>query len=60
LTARQEQVHKLIIAGLTNAEIAERLFISTRTVENHVSAVLSKLNVENRAEAIALAADPPT
>jgi DNA-binding NarL/FixJ family response regulator len=59
LTARQEQVHKLIIAGLTNAEIAERLFISTRTVENHVSAVLSKLNVENRAEAIALAADPP-
>lgn len=60
LTARQEQVHKLIIAGLTNAEIAERLYISTRTVENHVSAVLSKLNVENRAEAIALAADPPT
>jgi DNA-binding CsgD family transcriptional regulator/tetratricopeptide (TPR) repeat protein len=58
LTARQAEVHGLMVDGLTNAEIAERLFISTRTVENHVSAVLSRLNVGNRAEAISMAQNP--
>jgi DNA-binding NarL/FixJ family response regulator len=50
LTARQFEVYGLITEGLTNAEIADRLFISTRTVENHVSAVLSKLDISNRTE----------
>lgn len=53
LTARQEEVLSLFGEGLSNAEIAKRLFISLRTVENHVSAILGKLGVSSRQEAIA-------
>jgi DNA-binding NarL/FixJ family response regulator len=42
-------------AGLNNNEIAERLFISKKTVEHHVSAILSKLGTPTRARAIAAA-----
>jgi DNA-binding CsgD family transcriptional regulator/tetratricopeptide (TPR) repeat protein len=52
LTPRQSEVLGLMSDGLTNGEIAERLFISKKTVEHHVSAVLSKLGAENRAKAI--------
>lgn len=55
LTPRQLEVTELLTAGLTNAEIAEQLFVSKKTVEHHVSAVFLKLGVESRAEAAAAA-----
>ncbi|MGD2060443.1 MAG: LuxR C-terminal-related transcriptional regulator [Acidimicrobiia bacterium] len=55
LTARQAEVLDLLAEDLTNLEIADRLFISPRTVENHVSAILGKLGVEDREQAVAAA-----
>jgi DNA-binding CsgD family transcriptional regulator len=52
LTARQAEVLELLAEDLTNAEIADRLFVSHRTVENHVAAVLMKLDVPTRDSAI--------
>lgn len=51
LTARQFEVLRLLATGATNAEIAETLVISPKTVDHHVSAVLSKLDVPSRREA---------
>ena len=48
LTNRQLDVAKLVAQGLTNTEIGTRLFISAKTADHHVSAVLTKLGVENR------------
>jgi DNA-binding NarL/FixJ family response regulator len=48
LTARQLEVLRLVAAGLTNTEIAERLVVSQRTAEHHVAAVLTKLGVTSR------------
>ncbi len=55
LTQRQADVLKLVTEGMTNAEIAERLFVSTKTVDHHVSAILMKLEVTSRNEAAAVA-----
>jgi DNA-binding CsgD family transcriptional regulator/tetratricopeptide (TPR) repeat protein len=51
LTAREVQVLELLAEGLSNARIAERLVLSTRTVDHHVSAILRKLGVVTRTEA---------
>ena len=55
LTERQREVLALIVEGLSNAQIAERLTISLPTARFHVSTILSKLGATNRAEAAALA-----
>ena len=55
LTRRQKDVLTLIVAGLSNVEIAEQLVLSTSTVRHHVSEILSKLGAANRAEAAVLA-----
>jgi DNA-binding NarL/FixJ family response regulator len=57
LPNRQVDVLALVAAGLTTAEIADRLGLSVRTVDHHVSAILDKLDVQGRQEAAALAAD---
>jgi DNA-binding CsgD family transcriptional regulator len=51
LTSRQEDVLKLIVDGLTNAEIADEFVVSVRTVDHHVAAILARLGVANRRQA---------
>ena len=57
LTSRELEVLALLAAGLRNAEIAERLVVSAKTVDHHVSAILRKLCVPNRAAAAERAAE---
>lgn len=55
---REKQVLELVASGLTNAEIADRLFLSESTVKSHLSSSFRKLGVSSRAEAAAAALDP--
>jgi DNA-binding CsgD family transcriptional regulator len=55
LTKREQEILGLLSEGLRNAAIAKRLFLSTKTVDHHVSAILTKLGVPSRAEAVAMA-----
>jgi DNA-binding NarL/FixJ family response regulator len=57
LTAREREVLALLTEGLGNADIAQRLSISEKTVRNHVSNVFDKLGVWSRAQAIVFAHD---
>jgi DNA-binding NarL/FixJ family response regulator len=55
LTEREIEVLRLIANGLSNADIAGRLFLSEGTVRNHVSSVLAKLGVSDRTQAAVIA-----
>ncbi len=55
LTAREIEVLHLVVRGARNSEIGQRLSISVKTVETHLTSIYSKLGVQSRAEAIALA-----
>jgi DNA-binding NarL/FixJ family response regulator len=57
LTEREREILDLVARGLTNPAIAARLFLSEKTVRNHVSNVFAKLHVSGRAEAVARARD---
>lgn len=57
LTARQLDVLALLMSGATNAEIAGRLVVSVRTIDNHVAAILQKLDVHTRSAAVIRAGD---
>jgi DNA-binding NarL/FixJ family response regulator len=51
------EVLSLLAEGLSNVDIADRLFLSSRTVEHHVAAVMSKLNASTRDQAVTTAAE---
>jgi DNA-binding NarL/FixJ family response regulator len=57
LTHREKQTLALLVHGLTNAEIASRLFLAESTVKCHLTAIFSKLGVHSRSEAVARALD---
>jgi DNA-binding NarL/FixJ family response regulator len=57
LSVREVDVLRLVAAGLTNAEVAERLFLSPRTVDWHLSSIYRKLGLHSRAEATRFAAE---
>jgi NarL family two-component system response regulator LiaR len=52
LSERESEVLKLVTSGMSNKEIAEKLFLSQRTVKAHLTSVFNKLNVASRSEAI--------
>ena len=57
LSVRERGVLRLVAAGLSNRQIAETLSLSERTIKFHVTAILNKLGADNRAQAVALAAE---
>jgi DNA-binding NarL/FixJ family response regulator len=58
LTTREKQILQQVVLGLTNAQIAARLFLAESTVKSHLSSAFGKLGVSSRNEAVALILDP--
>lgn len=56
LTPREQEIVKLVATGASNCEIADKLYISPRTVKNHMTSILSQLNLRNRTQIAILAA----
>lgn len=52
LSTREQEILRLTVLGYSNIQIADQLFISTKTVENHKSNIMQKLNVKTKAELI--------
>ena len=57
LSAREAEVLRLVAGGLTNAEVAEKLFLSSRTVDWHLGSIYRKLGLHSRTEAARFAAE---
>ncbi len=57
LSGREVEVLQLVAAGMTNAQVAEQLFLSRRTVDAHLRRIYDKLDLTSRAEAIRFAMD---
>lgn len=55
LTQRELEILKMVSAGATNADIAEKLFVKEVTIKTHLNSIYKKLNVENRVQAVLLA-----
>ena len=58
LTAREKQILTLVVAGLTNSQIAAELFLAESTIKSHLSSAFGKLAVSSRSEAVAVILDP--
>jgi DNA-binding NarL/FixJ family response regulator len=58
LTTREKQILGLVVMGLTNGEIASKLFLAESTVKSHLSSAFAKLDVSSRNEAVGLILDP--
>ncbi len=57
LSAREAEVLGLVAKGMTNAEVAEQLFLSSRTIDWHLSSIFRKLGLHSRTEAIRFAVE---
>jgi DNA-binding NarL/FixJ family response regulator len=58
LSVRERQILATVIMGLSNGEIAQRLYITESTVKSHLASIFDKLGVRSRAEAAELVTDP--
>ena len=58
LTMREKQILSLVVMGLTNGQIASKLFLAESTVKSHLSSAFTKLSVSSRNEAVTLILDP--
>ena len=58
LSLREKQILNLVVTGLTNRQIAERLYLAESTVKTHLTAAFGKLGVRSRSEAAAVLVDP--